>query len=291
MGLVQFAGRERFDVAERAALISSALQSSLPAPEFLIGAGLGMFQGELRPIVLVAQELTRVSQPGMYALSEIDDAWGAVVNVLGGQPEPEWLRFTGAFVLPSPVPYVAPGGSISSPNIGTVGCQASWTGGNGFLTAGHVAATARAQVFDGRTLLGTVKWAHDPAGGGTAPQADISVVELPPGIAFTGALGAAAAAGPNTSVTVCAGARAAGIIMALCTFVYWPRIRGTYGDTYLTTTNISSGGDSGSAVVDSHNNVVGLVVGGSANATTFIQDINYQIAQARSLGGLTNFTV
>ena len=75
-------------------------------------------------------------------------------------------------------------------------------------------------------------------------------------------------------------------------FVYWPRIGGTYGDAYLTTTSISSGGDSGSAVVDAlTNSVIGLVVGGLAGMTTFIQDVRYQVAQAAALGGLHGLTV
>lgn len=151
---------------------------------------------------MIAAENARIT-PGMHALSQVNDAWGFIESALGTQPD--WLPLMGAFVIPSPEPYLAAGDPISSPNIGTVGCQASWTGGTGFLTAGHVAPTAGVGVFNGRTRLGTVKYANNPAGSGTAPQADISVVELPTGPGapiFAPLLGAAAPAPPNSSVTV-----------------------------------------------------------------------------------------
>jgi len=55
---------------------------------------------------------------------------------------------------------------------------------------------------------------------------------------------------------------------------------------------VSAGGDSGSAVVDpTSNDVVGLVIGGSAGITTFIQDVRYQISQAATLGSLSSLTI
>jgi hypothetical protein len=289
MSLAEFAGPNRLEIAAQAALISSILQSNIARLGRILGAGLVMSQNELHPFVVIAQENTDTS-PGMRPLSQVRDAWEFIESILGSPPD--WLSSMWAFVIPSPEPYIAAGDPISSPNIGTVGCQASWTGGAGFLTAGHVAPTAGVGVFNGRVRLGTVKYANNPAGSGTAPQADISVVELPAGTTFTPRLGTAAAASPNSSVIVRSATVARGTIMALCSFVYWPRIGGTYGDSYLTTTAISAGGDSGSAVVDANTNaVIGLVVGGSAGMTTFIQDVRYQVAQAAALGGLAGLTV
>jgi hypothetical protein len=289
VSLAEFAGPDRLETAAHATLIGSSLQSVLQNRRLLLGSGLGIFQEELRPIVVVARERVK-HREGWYALTELEDAWGTVVTALGA--EPEWLRWTGAVVIPSPEPHVGAGQPISSPNIGTVGCQVSWNGGSGFLTAGHVAPTANAGVYDGRTRLGTVRFANNPAGGGTAPQADVAVVELPTGASYTPALGRATAAVPNTPITVLSSSGAKGVIRGLCSWFSWPSIRGTYGDTYLTGTPVSTGGDSGSAVVDGSNGVVGLIVGGAAGMTSFIQDVGYQIRQVAALGaGLPGLTV
>jgi len=136
MSLAEFAGQERLGIAGNAALLASSLQGNPTNRELLLGAGLGVFPNkqELRPFLLVAKE--RVEFPGgVYELQQIAIALEAATSVLGAQPD--WLRKAWALVLPSPQPHVSPGSSISVPNIGTVGCQTSWSGGNGFLTAGQ----------------------------------------------------------------------------------------------------------------------------------------------------------
>jgi hypothetical protein len=82
--------------------------------------------------------------------------------------------------------------------------------------------------------------------------------------------------------------------MGFCSFVHWPKVGGTCGDTYFTTSSISTGGDSGAAAIDNASNMVGTVIGGTAGYTTYIQDVRYQLAQAAhavtpasSLPGLT----
>jgi hypothetical protein len=294
MSLAEFAGRERLDVAMHAALITSVLQSRYPLSHFLLGAGLvtdgNKFQpansSDLYPMVVVSQELSGFDA-NIYLLGQVRDALGMVIDALG--TEPSWLLQARAVVIPSPEAHASAGGSISSPNVGSVGCQASWTGGNGFLTAGHVAPTVNQNVFDGRTQLGTVRFANNPANGGTAATADVSVVELSSGLSFSPMLGKAVAAGPNAGVTVKNSGSQKGTIMGFCSFLYWPKVNGTYGDTYLTTSAISTGGDSGCAVVDGNGDVVGMIVGGASKMTTFIQDVRYQRNHAGS--SLANLTI
>jgi hypothetical protein len=282
VSLAEFAGGDRLELAARAALLADIIRASYPRHPLLLGAGLVDDRG-LSPAVIIAED-PKQFESGIYRLREISDAYGLIGRALGA--EPEWLSDAVAFVIPSPELYVSAGDGISSPNIGTVGCQAAWTGGHGFLTAGHVAPTVNQTVFNGRTQLGTVRFASNPANGGTTIGADVAVVELASGQSFTG-LGQAVAAGPKTSVTVKAAKSVSGTIMGFCSFIYWPRANGTYGDTYLTTGAVSTGGDSGSAVVDQNNDVVGMVIGGTAKVTTFIHDVRYQVAQAiLSLPGL-----
>lgn len=58
MSLAEFAGPERLDIAARATLIASAIQSNITVRELLLGAGLGVspLDKELYPIVVVAKE-------------------------------------------------------------------------------------------------------------------------------------------------------------------------------------------------------------------------------------------
>jgi hypothetical protein len=300
MSLSEFAGRGdgETELAARAALIGSALQSGgLGALEIVLGAGLVWAGERLRPMVIVTQECVGFGD-GLRPLREVEPAWNIVRDALGSGPA--WLDDTYAFVMPSPEPHLQPGDPITSPPIGTVGCRVSWSGGSGFLTAGHVAPTVGSGVFDGRTRLGTVKASSNPAGSGTATRADVAIVELSAGLSFTSSFQGAAAAGPNAPIKVANSGAGSGRIMGFCNFVYWPKINGTYGDTYLTTAAVSTGGDSGSAVIDANNKVVGLIVGGAQSTkggvrfaiTSFIQDVRYQLAQASPGGsGLSGLSI
>jgi hypothetical protein len=289
MSLAEFSGPDQLEVAGLAALIGSALYGrGLPALATVLGSGLVRHSDQLLPVVIVAAEAVRM-EPGLRGLHDVPAAREIVAATLGSAPE--WLFRVLAFVVTTPEPQAAPGDAITSPRIGTVGCQAAWNSGTGFLTAGHVAPTVHAGVFQGRTRLGTVRFTSDPAGGGTAIGADVAVVELSAGTAYSPSLGNATFAPPNTSVRIANGRGAAAVIMGFCSFVYVPKVNGTYGDTYFTTQSVTAGGDSGSAVVDSSNGVVGLVVAGSRGITTFLQDVRYQLAQIQSAGGFPGLTV
>jgi hypothetical protein len=216
---------------------------------------------------------------GLNSLFNLNRAFQIVLSALDLEGRPQWLRDAAAFVISPPERQLKAGDAIGSPNIGTVGCQASWSGGKGFLTAGHVCPTAHRSVYNGRTLLGTVGFASDPTGKGTAIMADVSVVELASGVSFTPTLGSAAPASGRTSVTIATPSAPSDAIIALSSWVYFPLAHCTYGETYLTSNAITAGGDSGSAAVDGNGDVVGMVVGSSAGCTTFIQDAKFQLSE------------
>ncbi len=104
-------------------------------------------------------------------------------------------------------------------------------------------------IFASPPKIGTVVYANDPRNQGTTPLADIGVVEFATGVAFQPprALRGTARAAANSQVTIHARTHHTAVIMGYCSYVFLPAINGTYGDTYFTTTNITSGGDSGSA--------------------------------------------
>ncbi len=284
MGLAQFAGRERLDIAARAALLAGALQSSgSAAMEVIFGAGLIALDDssipQLVPVALVNSE--KVDHPrGQTSLSEVGQALQIANNALGLDAN-SWLEGVRAWVMLPPSLRLSPGDRISSPAIGKIGCAASWTGGSGFLTAGHVAQAYGKDVYVGGSHVGTVAYANDPRNGGTAIEADIGIVEYANGafISPPPRLSGTALASPSSSVTVHARAAASADIMGYCSYIFLPSIYGTLGDTYFTTKDVTSGGDSGSAT-SAQNSVVGIVVAGSAGFTTYIQDIHYLLAQS-----------
>ena len=55
-------------------------------------------------------------------------------------------------------------------------------------------------------------------------------------------------------------------------------INASYAHVYITSHGVSREGDSGALVTDLADNAVGLVVGGSGNVMTFVQDITYQLS-------------
>jgi hypothetical protein len=277
MSLLEFADGN-IEIAGQAALIGSLLQSFggqsvLPVS----GVGLVAHEGQIRPMIALdyfSDETTHIIRP-MSEITEFSDIFRPILG-------PDLVsRIYVLFVAP-PEPFIAPGDNISSPNPGRVGCAAYWHSGSGFLTAGHVATTAGAGVFDGRTRLGTIKYVSNPAGGGTVPMADVAVVELSGGSKLSASFGARVAAPANSTVTVQNGrVGASGKVFAFCSFTYWSKVSGTYGDTYITDRAVSVGGDSGSAVTDISGNLVGMLVGGTTS-NSYIQDVQYQIGRVSS---------
>jgi hypothetical protein len=289
MSLAEFAGRDRLDLAARAALVATSVQSlGRDALEVVFSVGLMIDPTYgLRVMAMVSSKQVEQAE-GPYFLPEVPRARAIVAAALGLPSPPDWIDEIRAMVMPPPLPQLGSGDTITSPAPGKIGCGASWTGGNGYLTAGHVALANNNPVMDGKTALGTVLFVSNPAGN-MSPGADVGVVELPSGTNFSSTLTGTSAALPNDTVQVYSGGGpgGSGVIMSFATFLYLPTVAGTYGDTYSTTNACSNPGDSGSAVGLNGANI-GIIVAGTTNYTSYIQDIRYLIAAARpSVSGLS----
>src|SRR5262249_3716421 len=157
-----------------------------------------------------------------------------VVEVFGGFPD--WLRESRLFGVEEPVPQLASGDVITCPNSGSAGCNVSWSGGRGFLTAGHVAGSPMASCYSAGVCIGTVVYSNTSSGHGTFPEDDVAVVELQPGVSLGTQLRGPAIAAPNSPVTVLGGPQFATIthIRAYLAWLYSPQMGGTWGDVYMT---------------------------------------------------------
>lgn len=298
MSLARFAGRDQADVAGRAALFSSALQSRGPAAlQVIFGAGLIAADDGSNPrleaVAFVNPDY--VDEKPTDRRQNLRDVRVAfeVARQATGYDADNWLGDIRAWVLPPPLLQISPGARILASRAGTIGCEVSWASGTGFLTAGHVAGVKGHDVLAAKRKIGTVEYVNDPRNCGTAPQADIGIVSYASGVALSPppALSGATVAGANSAVTVHTLKGASAQIMGYCSFIYLPSIHGTLGDTYFTTASVTAGGDSGCAV-SSGNGIVGLVVAGTTNFTTYIQDIHYLLGQAGSASsGLTGLSV
>lgn len=292
MSLADFAGPERLHIAAYGALIADALQSrGLSAMRLIFGAGLGQspeLGDGLRPVVLVSAE-DADHEAGLFRLTEVKSAWNTLSGAL--QSEPEWLNEVGAFIAPFPEVHGTPGDNISIPAVGRMGCGVSWNGGNGFVTAGHIALARGRDVYSGGTKVGTVKFVRNPATSGAAPEADVGIVESSAGTVFSSRLAGTSLCRPNDPVIIHKSRQTTASIMGLCSYLYISKINGTYGDTYFTRQCATVPGDSGSAVAIG-TEVVGIVVAGTPQYTTYIQDIRYVLSRcSQPHGGLSGVSV
>jgi hypothetical protein len=272
------AGSEDLREADLASVLATALREFGGRIDLglTLGAGLVWHRERLR-IVALADAKWAGLQPGIpipLNQSSVVSSW--VADALKGMPE--WARLIDVMAIYPPERQIAPGGSITGPSVGTIGTQVRWNSGSGFLTAGHVAPSVRASVYDGSACIGSVAWSNDPAGHGTAVEPDVAVIELQTGVSFSNPIVSAATAAAAASVTILSSGNS-GVIMGLSQFLFMPSQNATCGDTYFTTSQITTGGDSGGPVM-SGTKVIGHVVGASPGVTSFVQDIDYQLREA-----------
>ena len=171
---------------------------------------------------------------------------------------------------------------------GTRGFDVTWTGGSGFLTAGHVAPVLKGGILDASlsTIVGEVQAFSDPNGSGYAPKRDVAVVRWwrrdlwqahYPRLTGVGATG-----GSLIDVH-----RPTGQVRATVTAYapYWVSsvISGTYGRVYVTTQCVTTDGDSGAAALTPSGGAVGTVVAGIPGFATLVQDVRYQLSGMNTL--------
>ena len=265
------------------------VSASRPALKVVPGAGLLLFEDRLVPFVFADSEASGLAPGVTLDLQSSPLIREIVANALEGVPE--WASFIRVLPIATPLRQAAPGSQISGPQVGTIGTQVSWSTGTGFLTAGHVAPSVSAKVYEANSHIGYVAWANDPAGHGAAIEPDVAVIELLAGVTIASPIPSAAAAGPAASISVLS-TGAAGSVMGLSHFLHMGHQNATCGDTYFTTSQMTTGGDSGGPVMLG-SDVIGHVVGASPGITSFIQDVQYQLREAANplRSGLTGLRI
>lgn len=190
-----------------------------------------------------------------------------------------------AMAFTEPELQVGPGDLAQASGSGTFGAPVRWNNRRGLLTAGHVAGNVGQIVSSGSTTVGSVVASLNPASGQTG--ADVAVVELLPGISQSGATfnGSTSLTGPgNISILRNSGTIGASVL-GMSPWFYFPSVNATYNDVYLTSQAVTQKGDSGTAVTDPANRLVGHVVGASPTCASFIQDARYQLNVIKTLPG------
>ncbi|MGO9973623.1 MAG: hypothetical protein ACLP01_12640 [Solirubrobacteraceae bacterium] len=191
--------------------------------------------------------------------------------------------------LPAPLPQITPGDAAhSTGGQGTFGARI-WTksGARGISTAGHVAPTLSAGVYDASlSQIGTVSDTVDcNAVGARIATADIAAIELGRGVQDSPGH-APVPTGPGTlrvwDTVTAYGAKTTGlssaVSVALATFAGPTLTTGDYGEAAITMYPISTAGDSGAQVYNHHGALVGHIVAGYPGVYSVMQDITYQLA-------------
>ena len=283
----RLAGSDTLQEADFASVLASALLAYEGGADLGLTPGAGLIWSHKRLRVVTFADAPRAGlTPGfVMPLSQSPIIATRVANAIretgAFRSTPDWAGLIDILPVKPPQRQVSPGGQITGPSVGTVGTvgtQVTWSSGNGFLTAGHVAPTVHAPVFEGNTNIGAVVWSNDPAGHGTAVEPDIAVIELASGVKVTNPITRTATAGPAATITIHS-SQTPGTIMGMSQFLFMQQQNATCGDIYFTTAEITASGDSGGPVLLG-SDVIGHVVGGSPGITSFIQDVNYQLREA-----------
>jgi hypothetical protein len=189
--------------------------------------------------------------------------------------------------LPAPRPQYGPGRRVDAFGAhGTLGALARTAGGDdAILTAGHLALAGTVVTNTGgdpADVVFSIDPAQVPAG---VLCADVAVVvprspsAWTPGVATTAP--AQARAGDSLTMTGgVSGTQTATIVGAAREFLV-PGSSGLWADVFMTDHGISAGGDSGApATLDGETGLLGHLVGASGQITSFVQEIDVQLAAA-----------
>jgi hypothetical protein len=221
------------------------------------------------------------------ALREVaaaSDPMGQLFGERINSPELEWLNSVAVLAVPAPAPNFSPGDKIYATQQGLAGTPVSWSGGHGFLTAGHVGAM-RTAVADGSGQVGTVVFCSDPTSHGKSVEADVAVVELTKGVRMHTSPAVTGSLRPASSCDVDVYTQTGPTTISLMGDLKWlfmPATNGTYGEVYMSTSGVTVGGDSGGPVFrQGSSELIGHVVGSSGTATSYFQSVDYQIDEIR----------
>ena len=220
-------------------------------------------------------------------LTEVANALKLMQVLFGNlfaSPELDWLKSVAILAVPEPKLNLAPGDQITASLAGLAGAPVTWGSVNaGFLTAGHVGAKG-AVVSDASGPVGTIVFSSDPVNKGGAISPDVAVVELASGTslgtppAVSGLIHPAPAA--DVDIHTQKGVQTISL-MGETPYLNVPN-HGMFGDMYWTVSGVTQGGDSGGPVFEhGGSGLIGHVVGSSGGATSYFQDVAYQLREIR----------
>ncbi len=268
--------------------VSADEASELPLDELrprpaLLGVGVAATDAGDRPLVVADAARLEEQLPlgETVPLADAAEVRHLVLELTGG------ARLGGTVVLAveEPQPHFGCGGEVrSGARRGTLGALVRSAGGrDAILTAGHVAARG-APVRDASGNSGATTFSCDPSSLiGTAPAADVAVIETrswdPPRLAVSGP--AIAQGRQRIELHDRQGTVVAAGVQAFCTYFNWPGGAGAWADLYLTDLGVTSPGDSGGpAFLAGSDRIVGHIVGASGSTTSYVQAIDTQLRAA-----------
>ncbi len=283
--------------AARAALLAEALfegptGANRTAPfawEYKI-CGVGLFARNETNVVpaLFVETTGPVSQLSALNWNDVAEANAALTAVFG--PNLNWLGEVVAVQVPPTLAHTAPGDSIIVlANTGLLGSAVTWAGGQGYLTAGHVAQAKGNIVYDNaRSKIGKIVFIRTGnsavAGGCSSSSIDVAIIATVPGAPIVkGGISATGTPFPRAAVMVyTATGHKPGFIYAATQWWWMSGMSVALTQVYLSGSSITTHGDSGGPVTlsTSPNRVIGHIVGGNAVLSCF-QDVDHQLAEIR----------
>jgi hypothetical protein len=302
MSLVGFAlaaGATDLDDVARATLLADRMlfgQDWVRRTAF--GIGLATDPNKVLCMMILADQTTRMhglEGDGPRPLSEVRELYAAISRLFSSSEKstpPPWLgRVWVTPTLPPELHAAASEDVSSSPSgrSGKIGTNVTWSGGAGYLVAGHVAdQPPGASARDNAGNSGTVNYRCDPSGQGNSILDDVAVVDF--GTTAKRFTSLATNLGPNTVVTVQTSRNgkpysATTTIKGALKYSFFNAQNGTWGELYYCSPLVTHHGDSG-APVELKQALVGHVVAGSSY--TYIQDAVFQLKQIRSKSSSTH---
>jgi hypothetical protein len=185
-----------------------------------------------------------------------------------------------AFVkyIRTPEVYLGPGDEVTASKRGCAGARVTWNRKSpkvGILTAGHVIGSNKTARVGGS--VGTVAFSIDFANSGTTPEADVAVIELSDDVDHTFKAQGSAKRGDMVDFIIGGDSRTSQISAVPCEGIFMKGRAGTVGYVYLAHPSVTDGGDSGALAINSSQEVIGHLLGGSGEEFDFIQEIGFQM--------------
>ena len=185
-----------------------------------------------------------------------------------------------------------PGDPIqTTTHTGQLGAPVQWGSSRGFLTAGHVGQKSGTTITDASLRkVGSVVYALDPTGKSATPGIDVAVVEVPYGTPWGNTLGitGTSVATPLAAIDVYRRSTPNPVASSVRSKADWWVVTApstpstTLRAIYLSSTGVTSGGDSGGPVLlQGTTKIIGHVAAGGA-AASCIQDVRRQLRKIKS---------